>query len=142
MLLIRWICTTARKIWQFVNISCREIPQTDWFAEMHVFAKKISTSGIFKACVRYFFIKFLFFHQIIALQKLWKMFISSKKVFLFSRYSIFCYFFPFLPEFPDSKGQMEVGQFLMSWIGLHKFVDVIFGVTQNPLYITSSNLVR
>ena len=37
------------------------------------------------------FIKFLFFHQMIALQKLWKMlFISSKKLFLFSRYSIFC----------------------------------------------------
>ena len=37
------------------------------------------------------FIKFLFFHQKIALQKLWKMlFISSKKLFSFSRYSIFC----------------------------------------------------
>ena len=37
------------------------------------------------------FIKFLFFYQMIALQKLWKMlFISSKKLFSFSRYSIFC----------------------------------------------------
>ena len=37
------------------------------------------------------FIKFLFFHQMIAPQKLWKMlFISSKKLFPFSRYSIFC----------------------------------------------------
>ena len=37
------------------------------------------------------FIKSLFFHQMIALQKLWKMlFISSKKLFLFSRYSFFC----------------------------------------------------
>ena len=37
------------------------------------------------------FIKFLFFQQMIALQKLWKMlFISSKKFFLFSRYSNFC----------------------------------------------------
>ena len=34
-------------------------------------------------------------------------FISSKKLFLFSRYSIFCNFFPF-PYFPDSKEQMEV----------------------------------
>ena len=34
------------------------------------------------------FIKFLFFHQMIALQKLWKMFfISSKKLFSFLRYS-------------------------------------------------------
>ena len=37
------------------------------------------------------FIKFLFFHQMTVFQKLWKMlFISSKKLFLFSRYSIFC----------------------------------------------------
>ena len=37
------------------------------------------------------FTKFYFFHQMIALQKLWKMlFISSKKLFSFSRYSVFC----------------------------------------------------
>ena len=44
------------------------------------------------ACVRYF----LFFHQMITLQKLSKMlFISSKKPFLFWRYLIFCNFFTF-----------------------------------------------
>ena len=39
------------------------------------------------------------FHQMLALQKLWKVFfISSKKLFLFSRYSIFCIFiFRFFP---------------------------------------------
>ena len=31
---------------------------------------------------------------------------------------------------------------MMSWIDLHKFADVIFGITQKLLYITSSNLVR
>ena len=37
------------------------------------------------------FIKFLFFHQMIVLQNLRKMlFISSKKLLSFSRYSIFC----------------------------------------------------
>ena len=37
-----------------------------------------------------FFIKFLFFHQMITIQKLWKMFFtSSKKLFSFSRYSHF-----------------------------------------------------
>ena len=52
-----------------------------------------------------FFIKFSFFHQIIVLQKLCKMFfISSKKLFSCSRYSSFCNFFPFFPHFPDSKG--------------------------------------
>ena len=55
------------------------------------------------------FIKFLFLHQMIPLQKLWKMFfISSQKLFSFSRYSIFCNFSPSFPNFPDSKGQMEV----------------------------------
>ena len=62
----------------------------------------------FKA-VPTFFIKFSFFHQMIALQKQWKkFFISSKKLFSFSRYSSFCSFFPPFPHFPDSKGQMEV----------------------------------
>ena len=37
------------------------------------------------------FIKCLFFHQMIAFQKLWKMlFVSYKKLFSFSRYSKFC----------------------------------------------------
>ena len=31
---------------------------------------------------------------------------------------------------------------MMSWIGLHKFSDVIFGITQKPLYVSSSNLVK
>ena len=62
---------------------------------------------IIKGCVCYF-IKFLFFHQMIGLQKLWKMFfISSKKLFSFSRYSNFCNF-PLPFHCPDSNGQMEV----------------------------------
>ena len=44
-----------------------------------------------KSCVCYFHQLFIFFHQMIALHKLWKMlFISSKKLFSFSRCSIFC----------------------------------------------------
>ena len=31
---------------------------------------------------------------------------------------------------------------MMSWIVLHEFADVSFGVTQKPLYITPPNLVR
>ena len=31
---------------------------------------------------------------------------------------------------------------MMSWIGLHKFADAIFGITQKPIYVTSSNLFR
>ena len=45
----------------------------------------------------------------IALQKLWKiLFISSKKLFLFSGYPIFKKIFPSFPYFPGSEGQMEV----------------------------------
>ena len=55
------------------------------------------------------FVIFLFFHQMTALQKLWKVFfISSKKLFLFLRYSIFCNYFPYFLHFPDTKGQIEV----------------------------------
>ena len=30
---------------------------------------------------------------------------------------------------------------MMSWIDLHKFADVIFGITQKLLYIITSNLI-
>ena len=51
-------------------------------------------------------------------------FISSKKLFLVLRYSNFCNFFLSFEHFPDSKGQMEVKQFMMSSIDLHKFAGV------------------
>ena len=48
-------------------------------------------------------------HQMITLQKLWKMlFISSKKLFWFSRYSSFYNFFHSFSHFPDLKGQMKM----------------------------------
>ena len=50
------------------------------------------------------FYQILLFHQMITLQKLWKMFvISSKKLVLFLRYSNFCNFSSSFPHFPDSK---------------------------------------
>ena len=53
----------------------------------------------FKACARCFLSNS--YHQMIALQKIWKMFfISSKKLFLFSRYSMFCIFV--FPSFSPS----------------------------------------
>ena len=58
-----------------------------------------------------FFIKFLFFHQMIALQKLWKMFfVSSKKLFSFSRYANFYNFFSSFPHFPDAKDHLPCAQ--------------------------------
>ena len=55
-----------------------------------------------------FFIKFLFFHRMVAHQKLWKMFfISSKKLFLFSRYSNFCNFSLPFQTFQIQKGKRK-----------------------------------
>ena len=54
-------------------------------------------SSISLKLVSAIFIKCLFFYQMIAFKKLWKMFfVSSKKLFLFSRYWNFCVFSPFL----------------------------------------------
>ena len=58
---------------------------------------------------------------------------SPKKLFSFLRYSNFCNFSSSFPHFPHLKGEMEVEQFMMSWIGLHKFSGVMFGITQKPL---------
>ena len=66
----------------------------------------------------------------------------SKKLFSFSKYSNFCNFFPSFPQFLDSKGEMEVEYFMILSTHLHKFADVIFGITEKLLYIASSNLVR
>ena len=50
----------------------------------------LHTYLLFKACVRYFLTNF-YYSLMIVLQKLWNMFfISSKKLFSFSRYSSFC----------------------------------------------------
>ena len=108
-------------------------------AYYHNFKLHFNSSSIesikFKACATYFF----FLHQMTTLQKLWKkLFISSKKLFSFTRHSIFCNFFPSLPHFPNSKGQWK-------WDNLcHKLASiyVIFRITQKPLYIVSSNLVK
>ena len=68
----------------------------------------ISFIKIYLKLVSAIFYQVFIFHQVIALSKLKMIFISSKKLFSFSRYSDFCYFFPSSPQFPDSKGQMEV----------------------------------
>ena len=64
-------------------------------------------------------------------------FISSKKLFWFSRYSNFS---DCLPNFPNSQGQIGSEIIYDVIKGLHKFEGVIFGIIKEPLYITSSNL--
>ena len=67
------------------------------------------------------FINFLLFHQMIALQKLWKVFlISLKKLFSFLRYSNFCKFVLSFPHFSDAKRQNGPGIIYdaMNWLAL------------------------
>ena len=57
---------------------------------LHVYSRSIRPK-LFLKLVSIIFYQFLFLHQMIALWKLWKMlFISSKKLFSFLRYSNFC----------------------------------------------------
>ena len=55
--------------------------------------------------------------------------------------NIFVIFSSF-PHFADSEGKMKVEYFMMPRVALHIFADIIFGISQKPLYVTSSNMVR
>ena len=77
------------------------------------------------------FYQYFIFSPNVILQKLQKIFfISLQTLFSFSRYSNFCNFFPSLPCFPDLKRQIKVEEYMKSSIALHKFADVVFGITQ------------
>ena len=66
---------------KFILIDIAELI-LDWFFQLY-FLKLVSA----------IFYQIFIYHQMIALQKIWKMFfISSKKLFSFSRYSSFCIF--------------------------------------------------
>ena len=60
-----------------------------------------------QACVHYFLTDFNF-------PTTFFFFISSKKLFLFSKYPNFCNFLPAFPHLPDSKIEMEVEKLMMS----------------------------
>ena len=96
-----------------------------------------------KACFHYFYEIFICSpnNSPWKTMKIKMLFISLKTLLLFLSYSNFCNFFSSFPHFPDSKGQMEMELFMMPWTGLHKFEEVIFGITQKMLYIIS-NLIR
>ena len=89
-----WFLRVPLNLGELKNLGCR-----NWatWAMCSVLIKKdvtpwisaLANSNNFKACVRYVLSNF-FFHQMIALEKLWKVFfISSKKLFSFLRYSSF-----------------------------------------------------
>ena len=104
-----WISYKTRTVWQNCRTGSPSLAAS-------LYPRVIVTMKLaLSLCPLFFLSNFYFFHQMIGLQKLWKIFsISYKKLFLFSRYSNFCNFFPSFPHFPDSKGQMEMEQFMMS----------------------------
>ena len=95
-----------------------------------------------KTCVRYFLSNFYFLTNLQPFKNYEIYFLFHLKTFFRSQDIQFFVISPFFPHFPNLKRQMEVESCMMSQVDLHKFADVIFGITQKPLYITSSTLVR
>ena len=84
------------------------------------FYVKLEINSKRKVSLRLFsFHLFFIFHQMIALQKLWKtLFIPSKKLFSILRYSNFSNFFPFLSTLSKFKNTNESGITcdVMNWL--------------------------
>ena len=90
-----WICST-----KFCLIWCENHYQPHWIhLFIYIFLKDLIPSYFLNLkLVSTIFYQIFNFNQMLALQKLWKMlFISSKKLFSFSRYSHFC--FSIFPSF-------------------------------------------
>ena len=92
---------------------------------------------ILKLVSTVFYQIFIFFIKSKPFKNIKNVFFIKKALFVLKILN-FCNFFIIFPHFPDSKGQIEVGQFMMPWIGLHKFTNINVGINQKPLYITSS----
>ena len=103
-------CLSVSRIWLYViimshtsfrvnphSIVCLNVMELLAWSRDHIWRLKLLS----------IFYQIFIFHQMIAFQKLWKMFfISSKKLFSFSRYSIFCIFI--FPLFSLSAIALEV----------------------------------
>ena len=89
-----------------------------------------------KGCACCFFL----FQQQKVLKKLWqKLFISSKTLFWFLRYSNFCNFLP--SNILTFGEEVNNGIITMSW-NLHKLSIVTFGITQKPIWIKALEMAR
>ena len=75
---------------KYAKIYKKTIQKISSFGESGNWQCKLNLKLEVKACVRYFLTNFLY-HEMVALHKLSKMFfISSKQLFSFLRYLIFC----------------------------------------------------
>ena len=70
------------------------------------------------------------------------LFVSTKKLFLFTMYSRFCNPFLDLSTVFRFKVSDQTGIIMMSRIGLYELAIVVFGINQKPLCIKSSKLPR
>ena len=134
---------------QFSPSEKRKSPRIEAGKSLHVTnnfkftkVKFLHNCFFFWSCVHYILSNFYFFIK-------WKPFKNHEKCFLFDLKSSFCsqdiQFLVFF-SLPFHTFQIQKDKWkwnsLMSWISLHKFANVIFEITQQMLYITSSNLVR
>ena len=88
--------------WVVLAVKCWSYNTTIYVFAQLVFEFWLDSQDLLIKLVSPVFYQIFIFHQMIAFQKLWKMFfISSKKLFLFSRYLNFCIFvFPsFFPRY-------------------------------------------
>ena len=109
-----------------------------WFFQLsctEILVRKTKTKHVIKVCFLYFLSNFYFFNKTF---KNYVFYFIEKAIFVLEIFK-FLYFFPFI--FTPSRSKRTAGSgliYVMNW--LHKFADVIFGISQKPLYITSSNL--
>ena len=104
-----WCCIRYFMVWFFV-----------WYTDKSLFIFFVILKLVFAIFHHYFI-----FNQMIALQKLWKMFfISSKKLFSFSRYSSFC-----ISVFPSF---LPVSHCFTGWSNINLMVcDIINWLNKN-----------
>ena len=107
---------------------------------LFLIARWMSPKSCLKLVSTIFYQMFIFSSNDSPLKDMTNVFYFIEKA-LFVLFSIFkfLHFFLHIPDYKWAYGNKII---MMSWIGLHKFATVIFGITQKSLYITSSNLFR
>ena len=102
---------------------------------LQVNQKTLIFNSFIKACVHYFLSNIYFFNK-------WWPFENYKKCFLFHRKRSFCSrdiqsFVIF--SVPFHTFEIRKDWFMMSWINLHKFADIIFGKLKSRFILTWSD---
>ena len=99
--LLNVILKTGIKVYYGPLLSLMDIDPAPFWTNLYLSKHKSDFMVSYLKLVSAIFIKFLFLHQMIALHKLKILFISSKKLFSFSRYSFSC--ISVLPSFSNCR---------------------------------------